>query len=141
MAESTFTLKLVTPQRKLLESEAVALQVPGSEGYLGILAHHAPLITTLQPGRLDVRVPGGTSRSFAVSGGFLEVSGNRATVLADSAERIEEIDRARAESSLKRAEQRLEAAGSGDSSVDRARALRSLARAKNRLAWVSAART
>ena len=133
MAESTFTMKLVTPQRKVLESEVVALQVPGSEGYLGILAHHAPLITTLQPGRLDVRVPGGALRSFAVSGGFLEVSANRATVLADTAERVEEIDRARAQASRDRAEQRLSTAGS-DAGVDRTRALRSLERAKNRLA-------
>ena len=136
MAESTFTLNLVTPQRKVLEAEVVALQVPGSEGYLGVLAHHAALITTLQPGRLDARVPGGVTKSFAVSGGFLEVSGNRATVLADSAERIEEIDRSRAETSRKRAEERLAAASSGDDSVDRDRATRSLERAKNRLAQV-----
>ena len=141
MAESTFTLKLVTPQRKVLEAEVVALQVPGSEGYLGILANHAALLTTLQPGRLGVRVPGGAVKSFAVSGGFLEVSGNRATVLADTAERVEEIDRARAEASRQRAEQRIQAANSGDTTVDRARALRSLERAKNRLAWVTAERT
>src|SRR5262245_19994826 len=100
MADTTFTLKLVTPQRRVLEAEVTALQVPGSEGYLGLLAHHAPLITTLQPGRLDVRTPGGALKSFSVSGGFLEVSNNRATVLADTAERVDEIDRARAEASL-----------------------------------------
>ena len=137
MPDTTFTLKLVTPQRKVLEAEVLALQVPGSEGYLGLLAHHAPLITTLQPGRLDVREPGGALKSFSVSGGFLEVSGNRATVLADTAERVEEIDRARAESSRQRAADRL---ASGDASVDRARAQRSLDRAKNRLALAAPTR-
>ena len=63
-----------------------ALQVPGSEGYLGILAHHAPLITALKAGRLDVRDATGRVTSYDVTGGFLEVSNNRASVLADSAE-------------------------------------------------------
>jgi F-type H+-transporting ATPase subunit epsilon len=89
MADSTFTFRLVTPQRLVLETPVVSLQAPGTEGYLGVLAHHAPLITTLKSGRLDVREPGGALRSYAVTGGFLEVSGNRATVLADTAELIE----------------------------------------------------
>ncbi len=86
MAEHTFLLRLVTPQRLLLETEVVSLQVPGSEGYLGILAHHAPLITALKPGKLEVKDAAGTLTIYAVSGGFLEVSANRATVLADAAE-------------------------------------------------------
>jgi F-type H+-transporting ATPase subunit epsilon len=88
MADSTFTFRLVTPQRLVLEAPVISLQAPGTEGYLGVLAHHAPLITTLKAGRLDVREPGGGVRSFTVTGGFLEVSNNRATVLADSAEAI-----------------------------------------------------
>jgi F-type H+-transporting ATPase subunit epsilon len=151
MADTPFTFRLVTPQRLLLETQIVSLKAPGSEGYLGILAHHAPLITPLRPGRLDVRDTSGQESSYAVSGGFLEVSANRATVLADTAERIDEIDRGRAEASLKRAEARLHDApcgagaprggdaaspgvddASGD--IDRDRAERSLERAKNRLA-------
>jgi F-type H+-transporting ATPase subunit epsilon len=144
MAETPFTFRLVTPQRLLLESEVVSLQVPGSEGYLGVLAHHAPLITALRPGRLDVRDAKGT-RSYAVSGGFLEVSGNRATVLADTAERKDEIDVARAEACMKRAEERLKTdSGSGmamggatgaatATAIDKERAQRALERAKNRL--------
>ena len=85
MAEHTFTLRLVTPQKLLLEAEVMSIQVPGSEGYLGVLAHHAPLITALQEGKLTVKDPSGHATSYHVTGGFLEVSDNRATVLADSA--------------------------------------------------------
>jgi F-type H+-transporting ATPase subunit epsilon len=85
MAEHTFLLRLVTPQKLLLEAEVSYIQVPGSEGYLGVLAHHAPLITALQEGRLEVKDPGGRTTAYHVTGGFLEVSDNRATVLADSA--------------------------------------------------------
>ena len=131
MADTPFTFRLVTPQRLLLESPVVSLQAPGSEGYLGVLAHHAPLITPLRAGRLDVRDASGQASSYAVSGGFLEVSANRATVLADTAERADEIDRARAEASLKRAEERLH---EESRDVDRDRAQRSRERAKNRLA-------
>ena len=129
------------------------MQAPGSEGYLGVLAHHAPLITALRPGRIEVRLVTGETRTFAVSGGFLEVSGNCATVLADTAEAAGEIDRPRAETALQRAEERLRqasgsaglggtgaggAAGSGvavatEAAIDRNRALRALDRAKNRL--------
>jgi len=141
MADTPFTFRLVTPQRLLLEAEVTSLQVPGSEGDLGVLAHHAPLITALRPGRLDVRDAKGAMQSYAVSGGFLEVSGNRATVLADTAERKDEIDVARAESCVKRAEERLRAeSGSGHgggggvaTAIDRERAQRALERAKNRL--------
>jgi F-type H+-transporting ATPase subunit epsilon len=148
MAETPFTLRLVTPQRLVSEGEILFLEAPGSEGYLGVLAHHAALITTLRPGRLDARDLSGTMRHYAVGGGFLEISNNRATVLADSVERPEDIDVARAEASLRRAEERLRdghgstmsGAGEGTravaemTAVDRERAQRSLERAKNRIA-------
>ena len=142
MAEATFTFRLVTPQRLVLETPVVALQAPGSEGYLGVLAHHAPLITTLRSGRLEIRDEAGKRSIFAVGGGFLEVSGNRATVLADSAELAAEIDLPRAKASLQRAEQRLKSdggPGSGATSatgvtLDRDRALHAMERAKARLA-------
>src|SRR5262245_6808070 len=146
MADATFTFRLVTPQRLVLETAVVSLQAPGSEGYLGVLAHHAPLITSLRPGRLEVRDPSGKRTSFAVSGGFLEVSGNRATVLADSAESAGEIGVARARSSMERAEGRLKGDGgsaagpSGGAAIDRDRAQRALERAKNRLAMAIAER-
>jgi len=142
MADTPFTFRLVTPQRLLLESQVVSLQAPGSEGYLGVLAHHAALITPLRPGRLDLRDESGARHSYAVSGGFLEVSGNRATVLADTAEPVEAIDRPRAEAARLRAEDRLRDGGTrggatasaGGGTIDRERAQRALERAKNRLA-------
>src|SRR5204862_8014878 len=89
MPDTPFTFRRATPQRLLLEAPIVSLEAPGPEGYLGILAHHAPLITPLRPGRLDVRDTEGVESSYAVSGGFLGVSANRATVLADTAERVD----------------------------------------------------
>lgn len=86
MAE--FTFRLVTPQRIVFEGPVVSIQAPGSEGYLGVLAHHAPLITTLKEGRLEMRDPAGKVTAYHVTGGFLEVSNNRASALADSAEPI-----------------------------------------------------
>jgi F-type H+-transporting ATPase subunit epsilon len=133
MAE--FTFRLVTPQRLLFEGPALSVQAPGSEGYLGILANHAPLITALMPGKLEVKDPKGVVTTYAVSGGFLEVSDNRASVLADSAEPATAIDRERAAAAMKRAEERLRgAAAPGADAVDRDRATRALDRAKNRLA-------
>jgi F-type H+-transporting ATPase subunit epsilon len=152
MAETPFSFRLVTPQRLLLETQVVSLNAPGSEGYLGILAHHAALITTLKPGRLEARTLEGRTIRFAVTGGFLEVSGNRASVLADAAERAKEIDRSRAEAALRRAEKRLRHLGQGpgpasgddpevEGPTDRERALRAQERARVRLAIASTEET
>ena len=81
---ATFTLSILTPERTVFEGPVEYVQVPGTEGYLGVLANHAALVTGLAEGRLTVRKPGGTETTLAVSGGFFEVSHNRATVLADS---------------------------------------------------------
>lgn len=86
MAE--FTFRLVTPQRIVFEGPVVSIQAPGSEGYLGVLAHHAPLITMLKDGRLEMRDSSGRVTAWHVTGGFLEVSNNRASALADSADPI-----------------------------------------------------
>ena len=129
MAE-TFHLSLLTPERSLLEAEVVSILAPGSEGYLGILAHHAPLVTALQPGRLEIKDAEQNESIYAVSGGFLEVSDNKATVLADAVETPDEIDVDRAEKSLGRAKERLRDI-SGNSDVTRAEA--SLKRALNRI--------
>ena len=140
MAE--FTFRLVTPQKLLFEGPALSVLAPGSEGYLGILANHAPLITALKPGKLQVKDPTGVVTTYAVSGGFLEVSSNRASVLADSAEPATAIDRERAAAALKRAEERMRPAGPAPSAdaIDRDRAMRALERAKNRLAVAIAER-
>ncbi|MBD3337346.1 MAG: F0F1 ATP synthase subunit epsilon [Candidatus Eisenbacteria bacterium] len=126
----TFQLSLQTPRKVVLDQPVVSLTAPGGLGYLGILAHHAPLITNLVPGKLTLRDPAGGEQVFAVSGGFMEVSENRATILADTVERPEEIDVERARAARDRAQNRLKETGGGWD-VDRARV--ALLRAMNRL--------
>ena len=99
-------LDIVTAERSVYSDDVDMVIAPGVEGQLGILPHHAPLMTMLEPGELIAR-KGDDEFSLAVSGGFLEVRPDRVIVLADSAERAEEIDIARAEEAKRRAEQRL----------------------------------
>jgi len=80
----TFRLMVLTPEQTVYEGEVEYVEVPGSEGYLGVLANHAALVTGMTAGRLTVRNAAGVTEMFTVDGGFFEVSGNRATVLADS---------------------------------------------------------
>lgn len=98
--------EIVSAERVVYSDDVDIVIAPGIEGQLGILPSHAPLLTTLQPGELVVRKEGEETAMF-VSGGFLEVMQNRVTVLADVAERAEEIDIARAEEAKRRAEERL----------------------------------
>ncbi len=128
--EATHQVVLLTPERTLLETEIASLVAPGSEGFLGILAHHAPLITGLKPGPVTLTLPGGRKEVYSVSGGFLEVSNNRTVILADAAERPEEIDLSRAEAARDRAKDRLERR---TPELDAARAEAALARALNRV--------
>lgn len=81
---ATFHLSILTPERAVFEGEVEYVEVPGTEGYLGVLAHHAALVTALASGALTVRKSGGEVEKLEVSGGFFEVSNDRATVLADS---------------------------------------------------------
>jgi F-type H+-transporting ATPase subunit epsilon len=99
-------IEIVTAERVVYAEDVDIVIAPGVQGQLGILPHHAPLMTTLQAGELRVR-RGGEEESLAISGGFLEVRPDRVIVLADTAERAEEIDVARAEAAKQRAEQRL----------------------------------
>ncbi|MBE0415688.1 MAG: F0F1 ATP synthase subunit epsilon [Dehalococcoidia bacterium] len=98
--------EIVTAERVVYSDDVDVVIAPGVEGQMGILPSHAPLLTMLQPGELVVRKEGEETAMF-VSGGFLEVLQNRVTVLADVAERAEEIDIARAEEAKRRAEERL----------------------------------
>jgi F-type H+-transporting ATPase subunit epsilon len=122
-------IDIVTAERVVYTAEADIVIAPGVEGQLGILPHHAPLMTILQAGELVVR-KGGEEESLAISGGFLEVRPDRVIVLADQAERAEEIDASRAEAARKRAEERLKERPAG---VDEARAEAALRRAMVRL--------
>jgi F-type H+-transporting ATPase subunit epsilon len=98
--------EIVTAERIVYSDNVDIVIAPGIEGQLGILPSHAPLLTMLQPGELVVRKEGEETAMF-VSGGFLEVMQNRVTVLADVAERAEEIDIVRAEEAKHRAEEQL----------------------------------
>jgi len=103
---SPVRLDIVTAERVVYSEEVDIVVAPGVLGQLGILPHHAPLMTTLEPGELKVR-KGGEEYSLVISGGFLEVRPDRIIILADAAERAEEIDIARAEAAKQRAQQRL----------------------------------
>jgi len=81
---ATFQLSILTPEQAVYEGVVEYVQAPGSEGYFGVLAHHAAMVTTLGEGELKVRDADGRPQSWQVSGGFFEVSNNRATVLADA---------------------------------------------------------
>ena len=122
-------LEIVTAEWAVFSEEVDAIVAPGTEGQLGILPHHAPLMTALQPGELLIR-RGSEEISMAISGGFLEVRPDRVIVLADSAERSEEIDIARAEEARRRAQERL---AEPTAEVDVARAEAALARSLARL--------
>jgi F-type H+-transporting ATPase subunit epsilon len=128
MADS-FQLEIVTPEKKVVDTTAEEVQIPGKNGYLGVLPGHAPLITELAVGEITYRESGGEHR-LAVAWGFAEVLPDKVTILAETAERPGEIDVARARQSKERAQQRL---ASGDTSVDVERALDALQRADTRL--------
>jgi F-type H+-transporting ATPase subunit epsilon len=125
----TFKLEIVTPEKKVVHTAAEEMQIPGKNGYLGILPGHAPLITELAVGEITYR-ENSTEQRLAVAWGFAEVLPDKVTILAESAERPSEIDVARAGESKERAEQRLT---SGDANVDVERSLDALHRAETRL--------
>ncbi len=97
-------LKITTPERVVLEDEVGQISIPTESGEITILPDHVPLITTLSPGLAEAKKDG-HDITMAVSGGFLEFHDNQLTILADTAERAEEIDLERAEKARQRAEQ------------------------------------
>jgi F-type H+-transporting ATPase subunit epsilon len=128
-----FHLDVVTPDRVVLSEEVASLVAPGAQGYLGVLPHHVPLVTELGIGTLTYRGVSGPSGTLAVSGGFMEVGGERTTVLADAAERAEEIDAERARRARDRARERLHTLTDRGEPAELAEAHAALARAVNRL--------
>ncbi len=125
----TFQLEIVTPEKKVVDTAAEDVQIPGKNGYLGILPGHAPLITELAVGEVRFHA-GGEQHLLAVAWGFAEVLPDKVTVLAESAESPDEIDVERARKAKQRAEQRLT---SGDTNVDVERALNAIHKAETRL--------
>src|ERR1700683_674552 len=118
----TFKLEIVTPEKKVVDTTAEEVQIPGKNGYLGILPGHAPLITELAVGEITYR-ENYTEQHLAVAWGFAEVLPDKVTILAETAERPSEIDVDRARKSKERAEQKLT---SGDTKGDGGRALDAL---------------
>ncbi|MFY9905965.1 MAG: F0F1 ATP synthase subunit epsilon [Terriglobales bacterium] len=125
----TFQLEIVTPTRLLVKDAAEEAQIPGATGYLGILPGHAPLITELGVGEITYK-SSCTTHTLAVAWGFAEVLPDKVTILAEAAERPQEIDVARAQKAKERAEERLK---SNAADVDYARAEDALRRAESRL--------
>ena len=127
---ATLKFDLITPERVVFSEEVDAIIAPGSEGQLGILPHHLPLMTMLKPGEVLAR-KGQGEFYFAVSGGFLNVQPNKVTILADAAERAEEIDTKRAEEARHHAQEEIKQQPYDiNATLAEARLLRSLARLK-----------
>ena len=122
-------LEIITAERQVYSDEVDMVIAPGFDGQLGILPMHAPLMTMLKPGELTVRKDG-ENMYVAVSGGFMEVLGNRVSVLADACERSDEIDEQRAEQAVQRAQERLANRGSD---IELERAVAALRRAQVRV--------
>ena len=100
-------LEIVTPEKLAYEGEVDSVQLPGSEGELGVLPHHAPLVSTLGVGELRFRKDG-TEESFAIVGGFLQVRPDRVVVLAETADLASDIDLEKAQEARREAERALE---------------------------------
>ncbi|GMV36451.1 MAG: hypothetical protein AMXMBFR61_09590 [Fimbriimonadales bacterium] len=128
---TTFRLSIVTPERTVADEPCVSLVAPGRDGYLGVMAGHVPLMTELKIGRLTYTRADGVSVRMAVGGGFMQVDGNRAIVLADTAEIASEIDPDRARVALNEARERLAQLPAGDPKAKEYRA--AMERAENRL--------
>ena len=122
-------LEIITAERQVYSDEVDMVIAPGVDGQLGILPKHAPLMTMLKPGELTIRKDG-EDTYVAVSGGFMEVLGNRVSVLADACERSDEIDEERAQQAMQQAQERLANRGSD---MDLERATASVQRAQTRL--------
>ena len=125
-------LEIITAERQIYSDEVDMVIAPGADGQLGILPNHAPLMTMLKAGELTIR-KGGEDSYVSVSGGFMEVLGNRVSVLADACERSDEIDEERAQQAMQRAQERLADRGSD---MEMEQALASLQRAQVRLGLV-----
>ena len=128
---ATFRLEIVTAERMVFSDDVSAVIAWGVEGQLGILPHHAPLMTMLQPGDILIRKDK-EEEYLAISGGFLEVRPDKVIILADACERVDEIDIARAEEAKKRAQETLKTAAplTFDTAAAEAALRRSIARLK-----------
>jgi F-type H+-transporting ATPase subunit epsilon len=126
-------VQIVTAEREVFADDAVDMVVaPGAEGVLGILPKHAPLLTTLMPGEVRIK-RGGSEQAMTVGGGFLQVARDKVLILADTAEREDEIDEARAEDARRRARETLQEAIVGGQRLQAETARFALRRAEARI--------
>lgn len=139
MAEGQIRVRLVTPDRILVDQDAEAVEIPGKSGYFEVLYGHAPLLSEVGAG--EVRLHGGESRDqrYSVARGFVEVLPERVTILAESAEKPEEIDTAAAQEQLRRGEQMWNEAGEDPEKYARANEVMAEANAKLESASAGAA--
>jgi F-type H+-transporting ATPase subunit epsilon len=126
----TLLLEIVTPERQVFSEQVDSVVCPGIEGELGVLPHHAPLLTTLGVGELRIR-RGGDVEYFAIAGGFLQVRPDKVVVMAETADMASEIDLEKAEEARREAERAL--AEGFEEPADLARARASLQRALMRI--------
>jgi F-type H+-transporting ATPase subunit epsilon len=133
----TFQLEIITPERTIFSGPVSSIVVPATEGKMGILANHAPLLSSLDAGPMTVVGEDGVATVYAVGGGFVEVADNQARVVADVGERAEEIDEERARKAEERARQRMR---EHQPDMDLVRAEAALARALARIQALGATR-
>ena len=117
---TSFRFELVSPERLLVSGDVEQVLVPGAEGDMTVLAHHAPLLTTLRPGLLDIGLPGGEHQRFFIRGGFAEIGPSGLTVLAETAIDLVELDAGRFAQAVKDAEEDV-ANATEDAARDRAK--------------------
>ena len=124
-------LEIVTPKKQIVNEDAQIVMSPGTMGEFGVLIHHTPFMTSLKVGTIKYRDPQGKERAVFISGGFAEALPDRVTVLAESAERRQDIDIERAKSALERAQQRMNQRE--DDTIDFVRAKVAIERAVSRI--------
>lgn len=125
-----FKLSVITLEKVVFEDDVISVIVPGGDGYFEVLTDHAPIISSIQPGKLVIKDKNSKKSIYAVSGGFFEMVKNKATLLADAIEAEADIDITRAEAALKRAKERID---SQAKDIDMRRAKQDLRRAENRI--------
>lgn len=118
MAEP-FPFELVSPERQLVSGEAADVTIPGTEGYFQVLANHAPLMSTIKPGVVEVTMADGGKARYVIFGGFADVSPSGCTILAESAVNVDDLDKDEIEQRIQNAREDVSDAGNDQ---DRARA-------------------
>ena len=128
---ATFDVVILSADRQLYTGQSVSVIAPGIKGSFGVLRGHVPMVTALQTGELVITDENNVTKRFAISGGFIEITGEKTLILADSAELADDIDLERARRAHERALERLNVVGDHEVNVERARL--SMLRALNRM--------